>query len=51
MVQSFIGHENYVKSVTISSDGKMVVSGSYDETIRVMFFDYINLNFIYYYYF
>ena len=28
------GHTNWVKSVAISSDGKTIVSGSVDKTIR-----------------
>lgn len=29
------GHANFVQSVAVSSDGRMIASGSYDETIRL----------------
>ncbi|MBC1305741.1 protein kinase domain-containing protein, partial [Trichormus variabilis] len=32
---SLIGHSNWVSSVTFSSDGNMVISGSYDTTIKI----------------
>lgn len=34
-LQTFEGHEEWVKSVALSADGKRVVSGSYDHTVRV----------------
>ncbi|WP_224312118.1 WD40 repeat domain-containing protein, partial [Trichormus variabilis] len=33
--QPFRGHEDLVRSVAFSPDGERIVSGSYDETIRI----------------
>ncbi|KAE9392800.1 WD40 repeat-like protein [Gymnopus androsaceus JB14] len=35
VVEPILGHTEYVTSVGFSSDGKRVVSGSYDKTIRI----------------
>jgi WD40 repeat protein len=34
-LQALSGHENYVVSLAFSADGKRLVSGSYDNTVRV----------------
>ena len=39
------GHSSYVKSIAISPDGKYIVSGSGDETIKI--WDFKNVNNIY----
>ena len=33
--EPLVGHSDYVLSVTFSPDGKRIVSGSYDHTIRI----------------
>lgn len=33
--QALIGHQNYVYNLAVSSDGKWIVSGSGDHTVRV----------------
>ena len=35
MLKVFKGHNYYVSSVVISTDGGKIVSGSYDNTVRV----------------
>jgi serine/threonine protein kinase len=35
MVRRFTGHENWVSSVAVTPDGKYVVSGSWDKTVRL----------------
>jgi WD40 repeat protein len=34
-VRAFIGHTEYVSSVSISSDNKLVISGSGDRTLKL----------------
>ena len=34
-VQSFVGHQNWVKSAQFSNDTRMVASGSDDRTVRI----------------
>ena len=34
-LRKFEGHTDYVRSVSFSGDGKQVVSGSRDKTVRV----------------
>ena len=34
LVRTYVGHEQYVFAVTISSDNKMIISGSDDDTVR-----------------
>ena len=34
-VRTLAGHSHYVTSVAISADGKRVVSGSMDETVKI----------------
>jgi glucose repression regulatory protein TUP1 len=31
----FVGHKNYVRSVAVSADGQWVVSGSWDQDVRI----------------